>query len=186
MRHGCATVPKLRLSGCQWLMTGWLVALIDSDVTTAGWLFLFCLGLLFVPVTFLPEESRTVAEGNRCSTTKNHSPHRHWGALRCLFCVFYSTSLNPPLVFNCKGKVMFLQTDAPVCFPSAAIWGWNNAGTFRHQNPISIAGFFCICRATNEPQNKEHCDEGSGTAAGLLTLQDFNWQRRICVRNLRP
>lgn len=186
MRHGCATVSKLRLSRCQWLMIGWKVALVDSDVTTAGWLLLFSVWgfCLYLSLSCLknPEQLLSVTGVQQ----QNHSSHQVWDTLWCFFSVFWSTSLIPLLVFNCKGKVMSLQTDAPVYFTSAPIWGWNDVGTFRHQNPICIMGFFCICRTTNKPHNKKHYDEGSGASAGLLKLQDFNWQRRIWVRNLRP
>lgn len=102
--------------------TFWL-SVVDESLNSCSILFkpdpkrptfvILSLGFLFVPVAFLSDKSRTLAGGNRCSTKRTFLPliGTHYSARHC----------PPPPVFNCKEKAMFVQSEAPVHFPSAQI-----------------------------------------------------------------
>lgn len=153
MRHSCATVLKLRLSGCQWSMKAWIVARVYSNLTPKGQLLWFCLWgfCLYLSLFCLtnPEHLLMVTGVQQ----KEH--FSHWlGHIT----VHVTAPVTAPPFFNCKEKAMFVQSEAPVHFPSAQIWDGDDASVFRRQNPICIVVFFCVCRATKQQQNKEHCD----------------------------
>lgn len=139
--------------------TFWL-SVVDESLNSCSSLFkpdpkrptfvILSLGFLFVPVTFLSDKSRTLADGNRCSTKEHFS---HWLGHITVHVTAPVTAPTPP-VFNCKEKAMFVQSEAPVHFPSAQNWDWDDASVFRRQNPICIVGFFVFAEQQNSSRTK--------------------------------